>query len=126
RRHERRAGGELLMMLALLLLLAADPPAELNDPMMYLHADTYDLTPARRAEWESARVRANAFWVGLGSVTYNEFDAVERLNLQLALAPGLEVHAEVRNDRDRDSAVTRAVADLFLLVHEGVYLGISG
>ena len=61
-------------------------------------------------------MRSSGVWVGLGSVTYNEFDAVERLNLQLGLAPGLDLHAEVRNDRDRDSAVTRAVADLFLRV----------
>jgi hypothetical protein len=114
------------MLLAFALLLAADAPPELSDPTAYLHADTYDLTPARRAEWEAGRVSASGLWVGLGSVTYNEFDAVERGNLHLAITPGFVVHAEIRNDRDRDGSVTRVVADLLLRVREGFYLGISG
>lgn len=111
-------------MLLLALLVLAPPSAA--DPMAYLHEDAYDFTPARHAEWEAAQFTHSGVFIDMGSVNYREFWAVQRLNLQLPLSDRLELHGEVRNDRDRDASVTRVVADLMFRAGENLAFGVSG
>src|SRR5229473_631368 len=92
RRLQRRARGDLLMRAVLLGALAACAASAgaLDDPMFYLHDDTYQLTPARLAQWEAGQLaqRGNA-WIDLGSIEGGEYDAVERGVVNLDLASGL-------------------------------------
>ncbi len=99
----------------------------LDDPMFYLHEDMYQLTPGRLAQWEAGQLaqRGNV-WIDLGSIEGGEYDAVERGVLNLDLASRFSLHAELRNDRDPDGRVTRAVADLLVNVAPGLWLGASG
>jgi len=99
----------------------------LDDPMFYLHEDTYQLTPGRLAQWEAGQLaqRGNV-WIDLGSIEGGEYDAVERGVLNLDLASRFSLHAELRNDRDSQGRVTRAVADLLVNVAPGLWLGASG
>src|SRR5713226_8387036 len=129
RRLQRRARGDLLMRAVLLGALAACAASAgaLDDPMFYLHDDTYQLTPARLAQWEAGQLaqRGNA-WIDLGSIEGGEYDAVERGVVNLDLASRFSLHAELRNDRDSQGRVTRAVADLLVNVAPGLWLGASG
>src|SRR5229473_4862795 len=129
RRLQRRARGDLLMRAVLLGALAACAASAgaLDDPMFYLHDDTYQLTPARLAQWEAGQLaqRGNA-WIDLGSIEGGEYDAVERGVVNLDLASRFSLHAELRNDRDSQGRVTRVVADLLVNVAPGLWLGASG
>ena len=125
-----RAAVQPLALAAALLALPATAqvvaPGELTDPIKYLHGDVYDPTPERRAEWEAMRVRENGLLIDLGSVTTKEFDAIERGTLNLPLASWLTARADVRNDRDRQGAVTRLTVDLLGRVGPWLSIGPSG
>jgi hypothetical protein len=95
--------------------------------MRYVHDDTYQLTPRRLAQWEQGQIaqRGNV-WIDLGSMEGGGYDAIERGVLNLDLASRFAFHAELRNDRDPDGRVTRAVGDLLVNVAPGLWLGPSG
>jgi len=95
--------------------------------MFYLHQDVYQLAPRRLAQWEAGQLaQAGNVVVDLGSVDGGESDAVERGVLNLDLATRFSLHGEVRNDRDPDARVTRAVVDLLVNVAPGLWLGATG
>jgi hypothetical protein len=101
----------------------AQVPESTFDTLKYITSDVYDLTPDRRAEWEAGRYVNNGIWVGLGSQNYREFDAVERAMLNIPFTSWLQVHGDIRNDRDRDSAVRRLVFDLTARVLPWLWIG---
>ena len=116
----------LLSMMFLSFAARASPPEELGDPIKYLHQSVYDFTPERRAEWEASRFTANGILLNLGSVTTKEFDAVERGQVNVAFTDWLDLHADLRNDRDRQGSVQRLVIDLLAQVKPGLWFGVSG
>jgi len=114
------------VLLGALAACAASAGA-LDDPMFYLDDDTYQLTPRRLSQWEAGQLAqpGNA-WIDLGSIEGGGYDAIERGVLNLDLASRFSLHAELRNDRDPQGRVTRAVADLLVRVAPGLWLGASG
>lgn len=105
----------------------AAPPTSLVDPMRYVHDEAYQPTPLRLARWEEGQIaqRGN-IWIDLGSLEGGEYDAIERGVVNLALGSRFTLHGEIRNDRDPDGSVTRAVADFLVNVAPGLWLGPSG
>ena len=95
--------------------------------MRYVHDDAYQPTPLRLAQWEEGQIaqRGNV-WIDLGSLEGGEYDAIERGVVNLGLASRFTLHGEIRNDRDPDGRVTRAVADFLINVAPGLWLGPSG
>ena len=117
------------MRVALLAALVAGAASAgaLDDPMFYLHEDTYQLTPRRLAQWEAGQIAQRGIaWIDLGSIEGGGYDAVERGVVNLGLASRFSLHGELRNDRDPRGRVTRAVADLLVRVAPGLWLGASG
>jgi hypothetical protein len=99
----------------------------LDDPTFYLLDEVYQTPPRRLAQWESGQIaRTGNVWIDLGSVEHGEYDAIERGVVNLELASRFSLHGEIRNDRDPDGRVTRAVADLLVNVAPGLWLGASG
>jgi hypothetical protein len=95
--------------------------------MFYLHQDTYQPTPRRLAQWEAGQLaQGGNAWIDLGSIEGGGYDAVERGVVNLDLASRFSLHGELRNDRDPQGRVTRAVADLLVRVAPGLWLGASG
>ena len=107
--------------------MRADPPAQLADPGQYLLADVYGPAPRRLTQWEEGQLSqlVNAS-IGIGGDGGGGLISLERGALNLPLASWLLLHADLRNDRDRDGRVTRAVADLLVRVGPGLWLGASG
>jgi hypothetical protein len=105
----------------------AAPPGALTDPLRYLQEETYQSSPHRLWEWQEGTLsRPGNVWINLGSTEGGEYDAVERGVLNLDLASRVAFHVELRNDRDPEGRVARAVADLLVNVAPGVWLGASG
>jgi hypothetical protein len=106
---------------------AAAPPPALTDPTRYLQDEAYQLAPRRLAEWEEGQIaQVGNVWVDLGSLEGGEYDAIERGVLNVPFTSRFALHAELRNDRDPESRVTRAVADLLVNVAPGLWLGPAG
>jgi len=106
---------------------AAAPPPGLTDPTRYLKEEAYQPAPRRLAEWEEGQIaQVGNVWVDLGSLDGGEYDAIERGVLNVPFTSRFALHAELRNDRDPQSRVTRAVADLLVNVAPGLWLGPSG
>lgn len=101
-------------------------PPSLLDAQKYLQEDVYDLSPARRAEWERERYALNEIWIGLGSYNQHEFNTVERGTVNLPLTSWLLLRADGRNDRDRDATVRRVAFDALFKVQPWLWLGPSG
>jgi hypothetical protein len=119
----RAVAGYLLLASA----AAAAPPSSLTDPTRYLRDETYQPTPRRLLEWEEGQIaQTGNVWVDLGSLEGGEYDAIERGVVNLPLAPRFALHGELRNDRDPESRVTRAVVDLLVNVAPGLWLGPAG
>jgi len=116
-----------LLCAAALLPLRAVAATTLDDPTFYLHDEVYQPPPRRMAQWEAGQLaRTGNVWIDLGSVDGAEYDAIERGVVNLELATRFSFHGEIRNDRDPDVRVTRAVADLLVNVAPGLWLGASG
>jgi hypothetical protein len=118
-------------VLAGLLLLAgaamAAPPSSLTDPTRYLLDETYQPALGRLAEWEEGQIaQTGNVWIDLGSLEGGEYDAIERGVLNVPFASRFALHAELRNDRDPEARVTRAVTDLLVNVAPGLWLGPTG
>jgi hypothetical protein len=116
-------------LLAALVACAAGAASAgaLDDPMFYLHEDTYQLTPRRLTQWEAGQLAQRGIaWIDLGSIEGGGYDAVERGVVNLDLASRFSFHGDLRNDRDPRGRVTRAVADLLVRVAPGLWLGASG
>jgi hypothetical protein len=97
------------------------------EPTRYLHDDAHQPTPLRLAQWEEGQVaqRGNV-WIDLGSLEGGGYDAIERGVVNLELASRFNLHGEIRNDRNPDGRVTRALVDLLVSVAPGLWLGPSG
>ena len=117
----------VLLGAAALLPATAVAATTLDDPMFYLHDDTYQPPPRRLAQWEAGQLaRTGNVWIDLGSIDHGEYDAIERGIVNVELASRFSFHGEIRNDRDPDGRVTRAVADLLVNVAPGLWIGASG
>jgi hypothetical protein len=106
---------------------AAAPPSTLVDPTRYLLDEAFQPTPRRLAEWEEGQMaQVGSVLIDLGSLEGGEYDAIERGVVNVPFASRFALHGEVRNDRDPESRVTRAVADLLVNVAPGLWLGPTG
>ena len=106
---------------------AAAPPSSLIDPTRYLRDETYQPAPRRLLQWEEGQIaQTGNVWIDLGSLEGGDYDAIERGVVNVPLAPRFALHGELRNDRDPESRVTRAVVDLLVNVAPGLWLGPAG